>query len=210
MSPQHIIPAAMLALATFAPFHASAADTNANPGANPGPVYAGASYGFRASTGLDCAPGQQNCDKSSKRNGKAYVGYSFDALPFQGGVAVPAIELVGYTSGSVTSGFDTGAGKVAGRGKFNGAGVQGVLGYQFDAFTLSGRAGLAYTQGKVDYATGGSDKENKAGLMYGLGAAYALNKNWSLHLDWDRVPVKYSGSQKTKADMFSLGASYRF
>src|SRR5450830_1490385 len=204
MSPQHIIPAAMLALAAFAPFHASAAD------AEPGPVYAGASYGFRASTGLDCAPGQQNCDKSSKRNGKAYVGYSFDALPFQGGVAVPAIELVGYTSGSVTSGFDTAAGKVAGRGKFNGAGVQGVLAYHFDAFSVSGRAGVAYTKANVDYAAGGSDKENKAGLMYGLGTAYALNKNWSLHLDWDRVPVKYSGSQKTKADMFSLGASYRF
>jgi outer membrane immunogenic protein len=204
MSPQHIIPAAMLALAIITPFHASAAE------AAPGPVYAGASYGFRANTGLDCAPAQQNCDKSSKRNGKAYVGYSFDALPFQGGVAVPAIELVGYASGSVTSGFDTAAGKVAGRGKFAGAGVQGVLAYQFDAFTLSGRAGLAYTQGKVDYAAGGSDKENKAGLMYGIGTAYALNKNWSLHLDWDRVPVKYSGSQKTKADMFSLGASYRF
>ncbi len=206
MFPTFRFPAALLALAAIAPLHASAAA--ADPA--PGPVYAGASYGFRANSGLDCVPGQADCDKSSKRNGKAYVGYSFDALPFQGGVALPAIELVGYTGGEVKSGFDTGAGKAPGRGKFTGAGVQGVLGYQFDAFTLSGRAGVAYTQGKVDYLGGGSDKKNKAGLIYGIGTAYALNQNWSLHLDWDRVPVKYNDKQTTKVDMFSLGASYRF
>ena len=204
MFPSFRFPAALLALASIAPLHAAAAE------AAPGPIYAGASYGFRANSGLDCVPGQADCDKSSKRNGKAYVGYSFNALPFQGGVALPAIELVGYTGGEVKSGFDTGAGKAAGRGKFTGAGVQGVLGYQFDAFTLSGRAGVAYTQGKVDYLGGGSDKKNKAGLIYGIGTAYALNQNWSLHLDWDRVPVKYNDKQTTKVDMFSLGASYRF
>ena len=157
MFPTFRFPAALLALAAIAPLHASAAA--ADPA--PGPVYAGASYGFRANTGLDCVPGQADCDKSSKRNGKAYVGYSFNALPFQGGVALPAIELVGYTGGEVKSGFDTGAGKAAGRGKFTGAGVQGVLGYQFDAFTLSGRAGVAYTQGKVDYLGGGSDRRTR-------------------------------------------------
>ena len=197
-------PAALLALAAIAPLHASAADPA------PSPIYVGASYGFRASTGLDCIAGQNDCDKSSKRNGKAYVGYSFDALPFQGGVALPSIERVGYMGGEVKSGFDTGAGKRAGRGKFTGLGMQGVLGYQFDAFTWSGRAGVAYTQGKVDYLGGGSDKKDKIGLTYGIGAAYALNQNWSLHLDWDRVPVKYSTRQTTKVDMFSLGASYRF
>ena len=204
MFPKLHLPAALLALAAIAPLHAAAAEPA------PGPVYAGASYGFRANTGLDCVSGQSDCDKSSKRNGKAYVGYSFNALPFQGGVALPSVELVGYTGGEVTSGFDTGAGKAAGRGKFLGAGLQGVLGYQFDAFTLSGRLGVAYTQGKVDYLGGGSDKQNKAGLIYGIGTAYALNPKWSLHLDWDRVPVKYNGSQQTKVDMFSLGASYRF
>ena len=197
-------PAAVLALAAIAPLHAAAAEPAA------GPFYAGASYGFRASTGLDCIAGQNDCDKSSKRNGKAYVGYSFDALPFQGGVALPSVELVGYLGGEVKSGFDTGAGKRAGRGKFTGLGMQGVLAYQFDAFSLSGRAGAAYTQGKVDYLGGGSDKKDKIGLTYGIGAAYALNQNWSLHLDWDRVPVKYNSKQTSKVDMFSLGASYRF
>ncbi|SIP98895.1 Outer membrane protein beta-barrel domain-containing protein [Janthinobacterium sp. TND4EL3] len=200
MFPSFRFPAVLLALASIAPLHAVAADPA------PSPVYMGASYGFRASTDLDCVPGQGDCDKSSKRSGKAYVGYSFDALPFQGGVALPSIELVGYLGGEVKSGFD----KRAGRGKFTGLGMQGVLGYQFDAFTLSGRAGVAYTQGKVDYLGGGSDKKDKIGLTYGIGAAYALNKNWSLHLDWDRVPVKYSTRQTGKVDMFSLGASYRF
>ena len=200
MFPSFRFPAVLLALASIAPLHAVAADPA------PSPVYMGASYGFRASTDLDCVPGQGDCDKSSKRSGKAYVGYSFDALPFQGGVALPSIELVGYLGGEVKSGFD----KRAGRGKFTGLGMQGVLGYQFDAFTLSGRAGVAYTQGKVDYLGGGSDKKDKIGLIYGIGTAYALNQNWSLHLDWDRVPVKYSTRQTTKVDMFSLGASYRF
>ena len=204
MFPSFRFPAALLALASIAPLHAAAADPA------PGPIYAGASYGFRASSGLDCIAGQSDCDKSSKRNGKAYVGYSFDALPFQGGVAVPSIELVGYMGGEVKSGFDTDAGKRAGRGKFTGLGMQGVLGYKLDAFTLSGRAGAAYTRGKVDYLDGGSDRKDKIGLTYGIGAAYALNNNWSLHLDWDRVPVKYNSKQTTKVDMFSLGASYRF
>lgn len=204
MFPSFRLPVALLALAASVPLHASAAEPAA------GPFYAGASYGFRASTKLDCVPAQGDCDKSSKRSGKAYLGYSFDALPIQGGLAVPSIELVGYLGGEVKSGFDTDAGKRAGRGKFTGLGVQGVLGYKLDAFTLSGRAGAAYTQGKVDYLGGGSDKKDKIGLTYGLGAAYALNQNWSLHLDWDRVPVKYSSKQTTKVDMFSLGASYRF
>ena len=204
MFPSFRFPAALLALASIAPLHAAAAEPA------PGPFYAGASYGFRANSGLDCVSGQADCDKSSKRSGKAYLGYSFDALPFQGGVALPSVELVGYLGGEVKSGFDTGAGKVAGRGKFTGLGMQGVLAYQFDAFSLSGRAGAAYTQGKVDYLGGGSDKKDKIGLIYGVGAAYALNKNWSLHLDWDRVPVKYNSKQTTKVDMFSLGASYRF
>jgi len=99
-------PAALLALATIAPLHAAAAEPA------PGPIYAGASYGFRANSGLDCLPGQADCDKSSKRNGKAYLGYSFDALPFQGGVALPSVELVGYTGGEVKSGFDTGAARL--------------------------------------------------------------------------------------------------
>ena len=46
--------------------------------------------------------------------------------------------------------------------------------------------------------------------MYGLGTAYAVTDNWSVHFDWDRVPVRYNGQQKATVDLFSLGLSYRF
>ena len=82
MSFKFQFPVALLALAAIAPLHATAAEPA------PGPFYAGASYGFRASSDLDCVPAQGDCDKSSKRNGKAYVGYSFNALTFQGGVGL--------------------------------------------------------------------------------------------------------------------------
>jgi outer membrane immunogenic protein len=171
-------PAAVLARGALGPLHAAAAEPAT------GPFYAGASYGFRASSGLDCVPAQGDCDKSSKRNGKAYLGYSFDALPFQGGVALPSVELVGYMGGEVKSGFDTGAGKVAGRGKFTGLGMQGVLAYQFDAFSLSGRAGAAYTQGKVDYLSGGWGTKGQFGVFWGGGGAAGVLKAWGRGLGW--------------------------
>ena len=131
-------------------------------------------------------------------DGKAWLAYRFAALPFRGGVAVPALEVVGYAA----------AAHGDARRKFAGAGLQGAVNYQFDAFTLSGRAGMGYTRGGGKRANGGRD--SRLGILYGLGTAYAVTDNWSVHFDWDRVPVRYNGQQKATVDLFSLGLSYRF
>lgn len=163
----------LLALAAAAPWSAQAQERKQ--------VEAGASRTFR------------------EGDGKAWLAYRYTALPFRGGVAVPALEVVGYG----------GAARGDGRRKFAGAGLQGAVNYQFDAFTLSGRAGIGYTRGDVQ-AAGGREREQRLGFMYGLGTAYAVTDNWSVHFGWDRVPVRYKGRQAATADMFSLGLSYRF
>ena len=46
--------------------------------------------------------------------------------------------------------------------------------------------------------------------VWGLGASYALNKNWALQADWDRLPTYVTTSTKAKADLYTVGLSYRF
>ncbi|OFJ48741.1 hypothetical protein BA896_007250 [Janthinobacterium lividum] len=58
-------------------------------------------------------------------------------------------------------------------------------------------------QGRSLGLGGGSDKKNKAGLSCGIGAAYALNQNGSLHLDCDHVPVKYNSMQRRRSTFFA-------
>jgi len=45
-----------------------------------------------------------------------------------------------------------------------------------------------------------------------VGLSYALNRNWSLHADYDYVPIKTGvGSQgKGHVNMWSVGAVYHF
>ena len=164
----------LLALAATAPWSAQAQERKQ--------VEAGASRTFR------------------EGDGKAWLAYRFAALPFRGGVAVPALELVGYA----------GAAHGDARRKFAGAGVQGAVNYQFDAFTLSGRAGMGYTRASTEPPGVRREREKRLGFLYGLGTAYAVTDNWSVHIDWDRVPVRYNGQQKATVDLFSLGLSYRF
>ena len=132
--------------------------------------------------------------------GKAWLAYRYAALPFRGGVAVPVLEVVGYA----------GAAHGDTRRKFAGAGLQGAVNYQFDAFTLSGRVGMGYTRASTEPPGARREREKRLGVMYGLGTAYAVTDNWSVHFDWDRVPLRYNGQQKATVDLFSLGLSYRY
>lgn len=174
MSLHPLFASLLLALAATAPWSAQAQEK--------GQVEAGAGRTFR------------------EGDGKAWLAYRFAALPFRGGVAVPALEVVGYA----------GAARGDAGCKFAGAGLQGAVNYQFDAFTLSGRAGMGYTRGSGKRADGDRDGKKRLGILYGLGTAYAVTDNWSVHFDWDRVPVRYNGQQKATVDLFSLGLSYRF
>ena len=176
MSLHPLFASLLLALAASAPWPVQAQTQEK------GQVEAGASRTFR------------------EGDGKAWLAYRFAALPFRGGVAVPALEVVGYA----------GAPHGDARRKFAGAGLQGAVNYQFDAFTLSGRAGMGYTRGGSKRADGGWDRKKRLGILYGLGTAYAVTDNWSVHFDWDRVPVRYNGQQKATVDLFSLGLSYRY
>ncbi len=205
-----------LLLSVAAAGMATAADTSAAPAADTSAapvaagVYVGAGVGLRSSYGLDCISGA-TCDLHTNQSGKLYAGYVFGSRPFFTGEAVRALELMAYAGGAADAGFHTPAGTyLQGAGKFQGMALVNAGYFRIDRWELDPRLGVAYTRGSVDYAQGGSDAHNAFGVTYGIGAGYALDKNWSLHVDWDRVPVKFSDAQRTNVNMFTVGASYHF
>ncbi len=62
--------------------------------------------------------------------------------------------------------------------------------------------------GKVGYARTGTTLGNHAkdGLTAGVGASYALDKNWAIRADYDRL--KDNGEQRINA--YSAGVQYKF
>lgn len=174
------------------------------------PFYIGASAGLRTNYGLDCN-GASSCDLHSNKSGKLYAGYEFEAHQFAGYPAVSAVEVMAYAADSANAGFHTATGIAQGAGKFNGVGVGLRSATTINNFSIITRVGLGHSIGKVNYAAGGSDSKSSNGLLLGLGAAYALDKNWSLHADLDYFPkAKFSENQSSRVNMFSLGASYHF
>lgn len=200
--------AATLAAAAFAtlvlPAPALAADSP--PGG-----YIGGNLGLQTSTNLDCPSGAK-CETKFGRSGKLYGGYNLDTTQFAVAQTTISAELMAFRSGDADSSFHGAGGVVKGVGSFDGVAVALRNEVKFnDLFSLTARLGLARTSARVDYSGGGSGSGTANGLLFGLGTAFALDKNWSLHADWDRVQkVRYSGKQEAHANMFSVGASYKF
>ncbi|MES2149598.1 MAG: outer membrane beta-barrel protein [Pseudomonadota bacterium] len=173
--------------------------------------YAGASIGARSSYNLDCQTGMA-CDRMGHGSGKIYAGDELGAVPGLDDAVTGALEVMAYTAGDGKAAFHTATGIAQGSGKMRGVGVDYRAACKVsEDFSLTSRIGAGYTKGTVSYANGGgTDSKNALGLMYGLGVSYALNKNVSLHADWDHLPVKFSASQSAKVNLFSVGATYSF
>lgn len=185
------------------------------------PGYVGGDIGVRNSYKLDCISGLE-CDKKANRSGRIYAGYTLGSNEFLGKENIGSIEFSNFLIGSADGGIVNKDGVATqGRGKVKGVALVHSSAMKLgNDFSLVTRVGASYAHGTVDYATtagkndygrGGKDSRNTFGLTYGVGMAYALDKNWSLNADWNYVPVKFSDKGKNNGvNMFSLGAAYHF
>jgi OOP family OmpA-OmpF porin len=79
-----------------------------------------------------------------------------------------------------------------------------------DQFSLLGKLGLATNHTSVEGSAGGfsaSDSGSKSGMMVGVGAAYNVTKNVAVTLEYEHFGKV---AEDTKAQMWTLGARYKF
>jgi opacity protein-like surface antigen len=161
----------------------------------------GIALGARSPYSLSCSSGTP-CDRSAGSSGKVFI----DSL------LTPSFGLgaMAWRTGQAQGSFQTPNGLLAGRGRSNGLAVTAYVPLTLDNFTFKARLGLAHSRGQVDYSGGGSASKSSWQPVIGAGASYALNGNWSVNADWDRLPTRFSNSQKSSLNLFSLGVAYKF
>jgi len=171
-------------------------------------TYVGLGLGS-ARVDLPCAAGQP-CDRAATGSYKAFLGV--EPTEHLG------VELMAWRLGDARGSALLGSNLLPARTRSEGLGLVGVARTQIDAWTLRARLGLALgtkSRTELDVSSIGAAVPDNATLrersaVWGLGASYALNKNWALQADWDRLPARVTTATKAKADLYSVGVSYRF
>ena len=176
---------------TLSNFSAHAAEDN----------YVGASIGAATHYRLDCT-GAAACDRNANGSGKIYFGKQLDKTF--------GTELMGWKVGDAQGNVRNATGSVAASVHSQGVAVVGVAGTSFDAVSVKARLGVGYARGFTDYAAGSGAAKSAFVPVMGVGASYALDKQWSLNADLDRLPARVNGNTRVNANMVSLGASYKF
>jgi outer membrane protein W len=121
------------------------------------------------------------------------------------------LGAIAYTSQEQSGGYQKNTGGVAaGKGKAQGVAATVFIPFTYDDFTFKARAGLGYAKGKVSYLDGSSSSKTSVVPVFGAGVSYAINKNWSINADLDRLPVKYNDKEKANIDFFTVGGAYHF
>jgi outer membrane protein W len=62
----------------------------------------------------------------------------------------------------------------------------------------------------VDYVNGKSDSKNAFTPTLGASVNYDLNQHWVVNVAVDRLPAKFSDTEKANIDVFFAGLAYRF
>ena len=163
--------------------------------------YVGASIGAATHYRLDCT-GAAACDRNANGSGKIYFGKQLDKTF--------GTELMGWKVGDAQGNVRNATGSVAASVHSQGVAVVGVAGTSFDAVSVKARLGVGYARGFTDYAAGSGAAKSAFVPVMGVGASYALDKQWSLNADLDRLPARVNANTRVNANMFSLGASYKF
>jgi outer membrane immunogenic protein len=201
---QQSLSRAMLCAVMLAPVAAFAAEATI-------PVYVGASAGVKNSFKFSSA-GSLPRDDEAKTAGKIYAGYIFNQDNSGRQAVTHAVEVSAYTGKTNDITFKRGNTNTyaPGNGEMLGVGVAYAASYEVaPQFSLTGRVGVGHTRSDVNFVTGPKQSTSDTSMTLGLGVAYHLNQNWSLHADWDRLPVKFD-TQKDKLNILSVGARYKF
>jgi OOP family OmpA-OmpF porin len=134
------------------------------------------------------------CDDSDT-SWKLLAGYRFSRYV---GVEASYIDW-----GEVTASLNTGA-RVAAKQQSYGLAAVGIipLGERFELF---GKAGFLVTEQETRRITPSPSTfdRDETEFHYGLGAKYALTRNWALRGEWENT-------DKLKVQMLSVGLEYRF
>ena len=185
--------AAILAPTLLLSDHAFAAELS--------PAYVGADLGLASNYG------------QSHASGRIYAGYTLGStVGAFGNEGVRAIELMAY---SLSARSDKYAyfpyGEVRDQARATGFAVNWAGSLKVsDRWAVTSRIGIDYTHAKVYYPEGGSQSWNSVGWLAGLGASYALDRNWKLTADVNYMPFKLGHDTKVGNTSLNAGVVYAF
>lgn len=96
-------------------------------------------------------------------------------------------------------------------GKSSAWGIAAVGSYPFnESFSLFGKLGIASTSTKATPVVGASHTANKTSATYGLGGQYNVNKSVGIRFGWDAYKVGDAVTGTGTANMYSVGAVFKF
>ena len=76
-------------------------------------------------------------------------------------------------------------------------------------FSVLAKIGAFRGEAKAEVPTVGSDKDTGTDFKFGLGGAYAIDKNLSVRAEWERYRFNVF-DDKGDTDLISVGISYKF
>lgn len=82
-----------------------------------------------------------------------------------------------------------------------------------ESFSLLGKVGGTYARTDVSSAPGSgvtAGSETGFDWSYGVGAEFAMSRQWSAVLQYDEHYVKYAGDNRDRINVTSLGVRYRY
>jgi outer membrane autotransporter protein len=142
------------------------------------------------------------CEKETNF-GKITAGYDLGTSSlWPGSQITSSVELSHFQSGHMDNESAMGA-AYGMRQSFRATGVYyKATVRESQAFSLNARLGVAHVIDRIEdvYSVRNYGKNTVAA---GLGVSYALDKNWSIQADYDRL-------QSSKLNMISAGVGYRF
>ncbi len=155
---------------------------------------------------LDCTGGIR-CDRSPTGGaGKLFAG----------GFIVPnkiGIEASLFGTGKANGAYTRGSLTLPAEFRTRGLALAGVYRISSGDVALDTRLGLAYTRSQTrGTSASGLPTETKSAFAptFGLGARYAISKDWQLNLDWDWFRPKFANGKSVNTDMFTAGVTYNF
>ncbi|WP_188563961.1 outer membrane beta-barrel protein [Undibacterium terreum] len=198
-------PAIGAALACVACATAICAATNASATE----IYMGAGVASPGSQAVSCS-NPTVCRNPGNVSVKLSAGYLSQFSATDSIQIAQGMELMAYSVGhNKLVKYDIASTK-AGSMKNTGLAASYLVQAGMGQAALTGKIGLAYSQGKLSTDAGKSSTKNALVPVVGLGIRYSLTGHWSLNADWDRLPAKYDDGQKNRVKLFSIGLSYRF